>query len=81
MEYAMSDNAIVPPETAGWMVRVTASTGSKAFFMVALPGKVEAEAAVRDRADATNRSVEGVATLSKNDLAKRKLGPGQIAPA
>ena len=80
--WRMSEQAIVPPETAGWMVRVTTAPAMEEFYVAAIPDKLAAEDAVKTRTGAlANEKVDGVATLSQSEITGQNLQPGQIKPA
>ena len=75
----MTDKALVPPDTAGWIVRVGTPPSAEEFFVVAIPDETAAVAAVAAHVGAkASDAVEGVATLSQKGLAEHNLKPGQI---
>lgn len=76
----MIDKALVPPNTAGWMVRVGTPSAKEEFFMVALADESAAVAAVAAHVGG-NETVEGVATMSAKELAQHALKAGQIKQA
>ena len=78
----MSEQAIVPPNTAGWMVRIKTPAGMEEFWIAAFPDKVDAEEAIKKRANALpNEEVEGVAALSQNELVGRGMQLGDVKRA
>jgi len=78
----MSEQAIVPPDTAGWMVRIRTSAGLEEFWIAAVPDKTDAEQVVKKRTDAAaDEEAEGVAALSQNELAGQGIQPGDIKRA
>jgi hypothetical protein len=78
----MIDKAFVPPDTAGWMVRVRLPPTTEEFYLVAIPDEAAAVEAVRTRADSlANETVEGVGTLTAQDLREQQLRSGQIKHA
>ena len=79
---SMSDEALVPPDAVGWMVRVTRPPASEEFYFAAYEAKSEAEAAVRAHVRVSSSDdVEGVATLSPSDLAQQRLHTGDVRHA
>ena len=79
---SMIDKLLVPPGTAGWMVRVRTSSPSEDFYLVAVLDEAEAVEAVRARDGAhSDEAVEGVGFLSANAVRESRLRPGQIKPA
>lgn len=75
----VSDRAIVPPDAVGWMVRVTTPPAREDFWMAAYSDKSDAESAVRKHLNASSdEELEGVATLSPEDLAKQHMNPGDV---
>jgi hypothetical protein len=46
----MIDKAFVPPDTAGWMVRVKIPPTTEEFYLAAIPDEAAAVEAVRTRA-------------------------------
>ena len=78
----MTDKALVPPNTAGWMVRVKTPPSMEEFYFAAIADEPAAVAAVRARVgDLAHQSVEGVATLSEIEMVEQDLEPGQIRHA
>ena len=74
-----SDRTIVPPNAAGWMVRVTSPPATEEFWIAAYPDKGDAEAAVQKHVKASSNEVlEGVATLSPEELVAQHMNPGDI---
>jgi hypothetical protein len=74
-----SDRTIVPPDAVGWMVRVTTPPATEEFWLAAYPDKGDAEAAVKEHVKASaNEELEGVATLSPEELAAQHMNPGDI---
>jgi hypothetical protein len=77
---SVSDRAIVPPDAVGWMVRVTTPSAMEEFWMAAFPDKGDAEAAVKKHVKASSdEELEGVATLSPEELAAQHMNPGDIS--
>jgi hypothetical protein len=75
----MTEEALVPPDAVGWMVRVTRPPAREAFYFAAYEAKSEAEAAVRAHARVSlSNDVEGVATLSPSDLAEQQMQTGDV---
>ena len=80
--HSMSEEALVPPDAVGWMVRVTTPPASEEFYFAAYEAKSEAEAAVRAHARvSSSNDVEGVATLSPSDLAEQRMQTGDVRHA
>ena len=80
--HSMSEEALVPPDAVGWMVRVTRPPASEEFYLAAYEAKSEAEAAVRAHARvSSSNDVEGVATLSPSDLAEQRMQTGEVRHA
>jgi len=80
----MIDKAFVPPDTVGWMVRVkTPPSMEEEFYLAAIPDEAAAVEAVRTRAGSAlaNETVEGVATLTSQNLREQNLQAGQIKQA
>ena len=78
----MIDKLLVPPDTAGWMVRVRTSSPSEDFYLVAVADEAEAVDATRAREGAvSDEAVEGVGFLSANAVRENRLRPGQIKSA
>jgi hypothetical protein len=76
----MIDDAHVPVDTVGWMVRVTSPPSM--FYLAAIPDEAAAVEAVRARIGAVaNQTIEGVATLSELELTAEDLQPGQVKHA
>jgi pimeloyl-ACP methyl ester carboxylesterase len=74
-----SDRTIVPPDAVGWMVRVTTPPATEEFWLAAYPDKDDAEAAVKEHVKASAaEALEGVATLSSDELAAQHMNPGDI---
>ena len=78
----MIDKLLVPPDTAGWMVRVRTESPPDEFYLVAVADEAEAmnTASARDGADA-GEMVEGVGFLSASVVRENRLQPGQIKSA
>ena len=74
----MIDKLLVPPDTAGWMVRVPTDE----FYLVAIADEAEAvnTACARDGA-VSGEIVEGVGFLSAQAVRENRLQSGQIKPA
>ena len=78
----MIDKLLVPPDTAGWMIRVRTSSGTENFYLVAVADESEALATVTVRESAVlGEAIEGVGFLSANAVRENRLRPGQIKPA
>ena len=78
----MIDKALVPPDTAGWMVRVKTPPSIEEFYLAAIPDEPAAVAAVRARVGVlANQTVDAVATLSEIEVVEQDLEPGQIKHA
>ena len=78
----MIDKLLLPPGTAGWMVRVRTSSPSEDFYLVAVPDEADAVEAVRARGGAlSDEAVDGVGFLSAEAVRENRLRPGQIKPA
>ena len=78
----MIDDAHVPVDTVGWMVRVTSLPCMQEFYFAAIPDEAAAVEAVRARFGIlADQTIEGVATLSELELAEQDLRSGQIKPA
>ena len=78
----MIDDAHVPVDTVGWMVRVTSPPSMQEFYLAAIPDEAAAVEAVRARIGAlADQTIEGVATLSELELAAEDLQPGQVKHA
>ena len=78
----MIDKLLVPPDTAGWMVRVRTASPTDEFYLVAIADEAEAvnTASARDGA-VSGEIVEGVGFLSAVAVRENRLQPGQIKPA
>ena len=78
----MIDKLLVPPDTAGWMVRVRTASPTEEFYLVAVADEAEAvnTASARDGA-VSGEIVEGVGFLSAQAVRENRLQPGQIKPA
>ena len=77
-----NEEALVPPDAVGWMVRVTMPPASEEFYIAAFGNKSQAEAAVRAHAHVpSSNEVEGVATLSPRDLATQEMQTGDVRHA
>jgi hypothetical protein len=78
----MTEQAIVPPNTAGWMVRVKTPAANEEFWIAAFPDKADAEEAVRKRTNASqNEEVGAVATLSTDEILAQGMQFGDIKHA
>ena len=78
----MIDKLLVPPDTAGWMVRVRTASPTDEFYLVAIADEAEAvnTACARDGA-VSGEIVEGVGFLSAQAVRENRLQSGQIKPA
>jgi hypothetical protein len=78
----MIDQLLVPPDTAGWMVRVRTALPTEEFYLVAAADEAEAVSAASARDGAVaGEAVEGVGFLSAKAVRENRLRPGQIKPA
>ena len=78
----MIDQAHVPVDTVGWMVRVTSPPFMQEFYLAAIADEGAAVEAVRARFGMlAGQTIEGVATLSELELAEHDLRSGQIKHA
>ena len=78
----MIDKLLVPPDTAGWLVRVRTASPPDQFYLVAIADEAEAVNTASARVGAVSGEiVEGVGFLSAVAVRENRLQPGQIKPA